>query len=230
MVDILFSHRDSDGELTVPRFLGKKLWEYFAYPNPSKALIDEIVAPFIAGGFVIADLLRAIFLHDEFYSDQAKSSSVKNPVEFALSTMRACKVSTNYSQIPLQLEQMGMELFNPPSVAGWSNGLAWLSTGQMLNRFDFAQIFAAGRDTKVIKLNPKLLYDSKATSADQVVDDLLAVFGTLAARIPADARQALIDYVNTPTPPLSFADPAVIEKKVRGVIGLILQLPEFHIH
>ena len=44
VIDVLFAHRDTDGELTMPRFLAKKLWEYFAYPSPSKALIDEIAA------------------------------------------------------------------------------------------------------------------------------------------------------------------------------------------
>jgi uncharacterized protein (DUF1800 family) len=229
VVDILFAHRDSDGELTMPRFLAKKLWEYFAYPSPPAALIDEIAAPFIASGFVIKDLLRAIFLHDDFYSPQAKTSSVKNPVEYALSAMRATKASTNYQQLPSYLEAMGMELLNPPSVNGWSQGLSWLSTGQFLNRFDFAQTLAAGRDVKVLKMKPTQIFDDDATSASQVVDELLNVFG-IAARVPAGARQALIDYLNDPAPPVSFKDPAVIEKKVRGVIALILQLPEFHIH
>jgi uncharacterized protein (DUF1800 family) len=229
VIDVLFRHRDTDGELTMPRFLAKKLWEYFAYPSPSKALIDEVAAPFIAGGFVIRDLLRAIFLHDDFYSEQAKTSSVKNPVEYALSAMRATKASSNYAQIPDHLAAMGMELFDPPSVNGWSNGAAWLSTGQFLNRFEFAQALAAGRDVKAIKMKPTQIFDDDATSADQVVDELLGVFG-VAARVPAGARQALIDYLNDPTPPSSFSDPTVIERKVRGVIALILQLPEFHIH
>ena len=229
VIDVLFAHRDSDGELTMPRFLAKKLWEYFAYPSPSKALIDEIAAPFISGGFVIKDLLRAMFLHDEFYSEQAKTSSVKNPVEYALSAMRATKASSNYAQIPAMLDAMGMDLFDPPSVNGWSNGLSWLSTGQFLNRFEFAQALAAGRDIKAIKMKPTQIFDDDATSADQVVDELLGVFG-IASRVPAGARQALIDYLNDPAPPASFSDPAVIEKKVRGVIALILQLPEFHIH
>jgi uncharacterized protein (DUF1800 family) len=229
VVDLLFAHRDSDGELTMPRFLTRKLWEYFAYPNPAKALIDELAAPFIAGGFVVRDLLRAIFLHDEFYSEQAKTSTVKNPVEFALSAMRALKASSNYTQIPLHLEAMGMELFNPPSVNGWTSGTSWLSTGQFLNRFEFAQLLAAGRDSKVVKISPKQLFDDDATSADEVVDVFLARLG-VASRIPAGARQALIDYVNDPAPPASFADPVVVEKKVRSVIALVLQLPEFHIH
>lgn len=229
VIDVLFGHRDTDGELTMPRFLAKKLWEYFAYPSPSKALIDEIAAPFIAGGFVIKDLLRAIFLHDEFYGEQAKTSSVKNPAEYALSAMRATRATSNYSQIPIYLEAMGMDLFDPPSVNGWSSGLSWLSTGQFLNRFEFAQTLAAGRDVKAIKMQPRQIFDDDAPDAAAVVDELLGVFG-IAARVPAGARQELIDYLNDPAPPVSFSDTTVIEKKVRGVIALILQLPEFHIH
>ena len=89
IIDILFARTDSDGELAMPRYLAKKFWEYFAYPNPTKARVDELTGPFIAGGFFIRDLLRSIFLHDDFYSAEAKSQSVKNPCEFAFHAIRA---------------------------------------------------------------------------------------------------------------------------------------------
>src|SRR4029453_7316572 len=101
----------------------------------------------------------------EFYSEPAKTSSVKNPVEFVVSAIRASKASTNYTQIPLMLEEMGMELFNPPSVDGWSNGLRGLSTGTFLSRFDSAQGFGAGRDGRIIKISPKRLFDDDAPDA-----------------------------------------------------------------
>ena len=67
VIDILFAHRDSDNQLTMPRFLGKKLWEWFAYPNPSKALIDEIKnrasVGDIGGQFCLAHLVH---LFDQF--------------------------------------------------------------------------------------------------------------------------------------------------------------------
>src|SRR5262249_20939988 len=83
LLAILLTHQDSDGELTAPRFLARKLWEYFAYPEPSKTLLSELTPGFIAGGFVVGDLLSAIFLHEEFYSDRAKTGTVKNPCEYA---------------------------------------------------------------------------------------------------------------------------------------------------
>jgi uncharacterized protein (DUF1800 family) len=231
VIDILFSHRDSDtpSQLTMPRFLAKKLWEYFAYPNPPSALLDEVAAPFIATasqGFVIAELLRAIFSHDEFYSDAAKSSSVKNPCEYAASAIRTLKAKTTYVVLPDHLAAMGMELFDPPGVNGWNNGLAWLSSGQLLSRFEFAQALAAGRDTRVLKLIPSQIFDDDATSADQVVDQLLALFHVQGI-VPPGARQALIDYFAGAS---DFHDTAVVEKKVRGAIALLLQLPELNIH
>ncbi|MCC6767301.1 MAG: DUF1800 domain-containing protein, partial [Deltaproteobacteria bacterium] len=172
VLDVLFARTDSDGALTMPRFLAKKLWEYFAYPSPTKTRIDEVTGPFITGGFVIRDLLRSIFLHDDFYSDAAKSQTVKNPCEFAFHAIRATRASTNAKTLPDHLGDMGMNLFEPPGVNGWNNGLAWLSSGQFLARFEFAQTLAAGRSGD-LKLTPTKLFDRSATSAAPVVDELL---------------------------------------------------------
>ena len=225
VLDILLTHRDSDGELTAPRFLGRKLWEYFAYPDPDKTLIDEITADFIAGGFIIGDLLRAIFQHDEFYSEAAKSSTVRNPVEFAIAAIRALGARGNMTELPIQLDNMGMRLFDPPSVNGWNQGLPWLSSGQFLARLEFAQECASGR-ASTLRVIPKKLVPRDATTADEVVDALLARLQIQHA-VPGDARQALVDYFEGAT---DFKSEEVLEKKVRGAVALALQLPEFQIH
>ncbi|HEV7731458.1 MAG TPA: DUF1800 domain-containing protein [Candidatus Binatia bacterium] len=224
-IDAIFAHRDSDGELTMPRFLAKKFWEYFAYPAPTKALLDELTPDFIAGGFIIADLLRAVFMHDEFYSTAAKTQSVKNPCEFAVHAIRALGASTNAKGLPDYFEEMGMSLFEPPGVNGWAQGKSWLSSGQFLARVEFAQALAAGRSSE-LKLTPKKVIDSRLTSAAAVTDQLLGRLG-IASHVPADARQALIDYFGGAT---NFNDSTVLEKKVRGAIVLMLALPEFQIH
>ena len=225
IIDILFAHRDSDNELTMARFLAKKLWEWFAYPNPSVARIDEIAAPFIAGGFIIPDLLRAIFLHEDFYSEAAKTGSVKNPVEYVASAIRAVRASTNALTIADHLDAMGMQLLEPPTVNGWNAGLAWVSSGLFLARLNFAQTLAAGRDTS-LKLRLGRSLDLSVPTAGELVDQILANLG-IAARVPADARQALIDYFGGAT---DFTDATVQETKVRGAIYLALALPEASIH
>jgi len=43
VIDLLFSHTDSEGRPTAARFLAKKLWEWFAHPGPSLALVDACI-------------------------------------------------------------------------------------------------------------------------------------------------------------------------------------------
>lgn len=226
LLDVLFTHADSSGNLTMPRYIGKKLWEYLAYPNPSAALIDEVTTNFRANGFVVSDLLRDMLLHDEFYSAAAKSSSVKNPCEFLFSSMRALEAKSKHTFTANALEDMGMELFEPPSVNGWSNGLPWLSSGQMLARFEVGQAIAAGRDKNLVLLKPSKIIPKNATTAEEVVDEVLGRLGVVGTT-PNDTRQALIDYFEGQT---NFEDETVVETKVRGMIALALQLPEANIH
>jgi hypothetical protein len=40
---------------------------------------------------------------------------------------------------------MGQQLYEPPNVAGWPPGAAWISTGQMLARTNFAATLAASQ-------------------------------------------------------------------------------------
>jgi uncharacterized protein (DUF1800 family) len=229
VIDILFAHRDSDGELTMPRYLARKLWEYFAYPldgltlTDKKALLDSLTGDFIAGGFVVADLLRAIFMHEEFYGDTAKSSTVKNPCEFAVGAIRALKVQTDASPLPALLTEMGMELFNPPGVNGWNNGLPWLSSGQFLNRINCAHTIAQG-NTLSLNLKITKLYPRRASTSAEVVD---AVLGKLHLTVPAGVRQSLIDYLE----PFASPDETTwAETKVRELVELILALPEALVH
>lgn len=227
LIDVLFTHADSSGNLTMPRYIGKKLWEYFAYPNPTAARVDEITVNFRAGGsYVVADLLRDIFMHDDFYSAEAKSSTVKNPCEYLISAMRGLEAKSKHTQTANALENMGMELFEPPSVNGWNNGLPWLSSGQTLARFEVGQAVAAGRDKNLVLLKPSKIIPKNATTEEEVVDEILSRLG-IAGRTPAGTKQALIDYFEGQT---NFDDDTVVETKVRGAIALALQLPEANIH
>ncbi len=232
VLDAILAHKDTRGKPTALYFIARKLWEWLAHPAPSLALLDAVCAPFVdgngdllGGDFQVRDLLRQIFLRDEFYSDEAKTSSVKNPCEYVCAAIRATRAGTNATLLPDQLAEMGMDLFAPPTVNGWSNGLAWTSSGLFLARLQFAMSLAAGRDS-TMRLNPARVVSTRTTTSDQAVDQILAALH-VASRVPPAARQALVDYFAGQT---NFADPAVLDEKVRGAIYLALALPEAHVH
>jgi uncharacterized protein (DUF1800 family) len=128
MIDALFQHEDSDGELTMPRYLAKKLWEYFAYPNPSKTLVGEITATFVANRRAIrrdsSSAISAARLHATV-PQRAGEDLDGEDVRFAI---RDPPSREDERQIlPDHLEAMGMDLFDPPGVNGWPQGLPWVS-------------------------------------------------------------------------------------------------------
>jgi hypothetical protein len=123
------------------------------------------------------------------------------------------------------IDRMGMSLFNPPSVNGWNHSEAWLATSRYRERFSVAQSIAAGRSKKEYKLKPEKLLDPNAATTGEIVDGLLARLGVV--NVPAASRQALIDYVDGG---LALGDDEWLEVKFRGLLVLIMTLPEFQTH
>ena len=129
LLDLLFAHRDSDDRPTLARFIATKLWEWFAYPEPELALVDALADVFVASGYQTGALVSAILMRDEFYTEAARSSTPRTPVDLALASLRALGAKSNLAALPHALERMGMALFDPPAVEGWNRGEEWLSAG-----------------------------------------------------------------------------------------------------
>jgi uncharacterized protein (DUF1800 family) len=228
VIDILFTHTDSDGRPTTARFITKKLWEWFVYKSPDKVgIVDPLADVFVASGYDIRTLVRAILVHDEFYGDTARRGTAKTPVDFANQLVNSLAVKSSFEALPGALERMGMDLFNPPSVNGWNHSESWLATARFRERFFLAQRIAAGRSKKDSGYQTKVdkLLDPTVTSSGDIVDTMLARFGVTG--VPAASRQALIDYLETGA---ALSDEEWLEVKFRGLLVLIFTLPEFQVH
>ncbi len=221
---ILLEHRDSDGRPTAARFLVTRLWEWFACPDPPLAVVDELADVFVASGYVVRELLTALFTHDHFYAEECRGAQVKTPIDFALQSLKALEVRSPLKKLPAILEEMGLSLFEPPGVEGWTHGPAWLATSRLLARFELAQAVCDGGDPKAWKFKPKKLFPKGAADTDEIVGFLLE---RLRIEVPASTRQILGLYLNGGT---SLQDKAWLEKKFRGVFILLLTLPEFQVH
>jgi uncharacterized protein (DUF1800 family) len=227
VIDVLFKHTDSEGRPTAARFIAKKLWEWYGYPSPALALVDELADVFVAANYEIRPLVEAILVHDEFYSEQAMASTAKNPVEFATQMVLALEAKSSFENLPGNLERMGMDLFNPPSVNGWNHSEAWLATARFRERFFLAQRLAGGRSKRdgAYSVKPERLLDASATDTGQIVDGMLARFGI--RNVGTATRDALIAYLDGG---LAMSDEDWLEIKFRGLLVLLFTLPEFQVH
>lgn len=131
--------------------------------------------------------VRAIFVSDEFFSDRARFALIKNPVEFVVGAIRMLAATYNpgatilLPTAPLRARalQMGLDLLNPPDVAGWRLNLGWFNTAAMLERYNFANDFANTRAFDPLRTQVWLSGDQlkKYTdpSAQKTVEKFLSV-------------------------------------------------------
>ncbi len=222
IVDILVKRR------ATARFMSKKLLEFFVYPNPEPELIEEVADVYLNNQYNMMAVVRHILLMNAFYSERALFANIKSPTELVIGTIRMLKATATPHRVILgAMSLMEQTLFNPPTVAGWDGGLNWINTATLLVRYNFANGLVSSRGGPVATFDPnRLLEGQNLTTAEQIVDHFLNVFGPLP--VSTATRQALIDYLNSDGPFTLNAQ--TIDRQVRGLIHLILTLPEYQLN
>jgi hypothetical protein len=118
------------------------------------------------------------------------------------------------------LSNMGQELFEPPSVAGWALGQTWFSTGAMLTRMNFASALASNQKFKLAAA-----MSGARNSPQALVDGLLARLTP--ADLPRDAFSDLVSYAGAGAP--WTASDAQLQTKAAGLAHLILGSAEYQL-
>ncbi len=139
-----------------------KLWEWFVYPHPENAIVERLSAVYQKSDGSIKAILREMTRMDEFWSPQCYRNLVKNPVDYVISIIRAQNGSArvrkeftegsfdqpmnqslvdNLGAVLYRMDVCGMNIFYPPSVAGWDWDKSWISTNTVLRRREFTGIY-----------------------------------------------------------------------------------------
>ena len=121
------------------RHLAGKLFRWFAHPEPSESLVNELGNVFIAGNMTVAPLVRAILEHDEFWAVSTRWSQIKSPTDFVVGVVKQLGIDVGQMDLRWRMESMGQVPLDPESVAGWGGGIGWLSTTSAWSRGNFAQ-------------------------------------------------------------------------------------------
>jgi uncharacterized protein (DUF1800 family) len=229
-----------------PRYLVTKLFEFFVYPlsdsAADKATIEQFADVYMNKDHSIRSLLRAIFVSDEFFSQRARFGLIKTPVEFIVGAIRM--LGAQYvpgagdrrrdASLQTASRAMGMDLFNPPDVAGWTFNLGWVNTAAALTRFNFANQMATARNTGDAPgafFTLEQLRSFVKGKHKKTVKKLLSTAGPLI--VGSDTIRVLRDYLQTNdqgeiiTPVI---DDAFLNNKMRGLVHQVMCLPEFQLN
>ncbi len=228
------------------RFLVNKLFNAFVYPltdsAEDKATIEKFANVYFSSNHSIKELMRAIFNSDEFFSPRAEFALIKTPAEVTVGAIRmlgADYYPGSFERIDYEtyvgFKSMGFDLLNPFDVSGFPVNLGWLNTATMLERYNFAARLVSTRE--VTKESPGLGLDNKklkkyvASSAELTVRNFLSVMGSL--NVDGETLGILTDYLTKDDDGSRVAfevDDSFIDKNIRGLVFLIMCLPEFQLN
>jgi uncharacterized protein (DUF1800 family) len=114
--------------------------------DPPAPLVDRVAKRFLANGGDLRDTVRAIVTSPEFFDPQYYRAKIKSPFEYVVSALRAVGGATDGRAIARQIAEMGQPLYLCQPPTGYSDTAdAWVSSGALLARLNFALALAEGR-------------------------------------------------------------------------------------
>jgi len=119
------------------RFLATRFWHAFvADTEPETDWLDWQAEQFRRSDYDISELYRHVLLSDAFWDERYRAAMVKSPVDLLVGTARTLEYPKHqWRKMPRQLARLGMNLFAPPDVSGWSEGAGFISAGRLLERY-----------------------------------------------------------------------------------------------
>jgi len=141
VLDILAKHPST------ARFIATKLVRRFVSDTPPPSLVDRAAATFRETDGNIRDVVRVIITSPEFFAADAYRAKVKTPFEFVVSAVRATGADViDATPLVQAVRQLGMPLYMCQPPTGYADrGDAWVNTGALLNRMNFALQLVSGR-------------------------------------------------------------------------------------
>jgi Protein of unknown function (DUF1800) len=135
VLQIIFEQR------VTSEFLAAKIYRFLVRDELSADLRARLGAILRVSNFEIKPLLTAMLTSKDFYSQASYGGHIKGPVEHFVSMMNHLGVEEmpgvpDFNQSTIA---MGQNLLNPPSVAGWAGGKAWITPGLLIARGNVAR-------------------------------------------------------------------------------------------
>ena len=194
-----------------PRFLAFKLLRQFVEPSSPREHIDALAARIRQHNFEWLPILRELFASRLFFSEQARQSIIKSPVELLLGAVNQLNAKPNLQSLARLSAELGQDIFEPPTVKGWDGGRLWISSTTLIQRANFA--------TALLKSNQ---LGSISFAGLRVEDDVNYFVDLLLARdVGADAVAELRQFAKNQT-----GDPEI---RLRSLTQFVMQMPEYQL-
>ena len=215
------------------RFLAAKLLEFFVAPQPAEELISEAAQVLADCNLEMRWFLRTLLLSKAFYAPESLYSKIKSPVEYTLGALRDLDAVFPGQELAELMAPMGQELFAPPSVKGWDGERDWISSNAWLARGRFAEALSHAPGGE--NYGPQLPLESHVSFGERDPQRYVDYYldRIVQGRVSEAKRRELVQFMfrtdEGENRELFEREPEFRMQKSRGLIRLILSLPEYHL-
>ncbi len=130
-------------------YIASKLYNFFVSDRPDEDAIGILADEFTRTEGDIRAVMRCLFMSAFFADESARLARVKSPAELVGGTARLAgshrTPEWTICNLAMDVNFMGQEILNPPTVEGWHTGMEWIDTGNLVERINAAG--AEMRDT-----------------------------------------------------------------------------------
>ncbi len=205
------------------RYICGKLFRFFAHENPDEETVEKMAAVLRGCQYELEPMLRNFFCSEEFYSERSLGSHIKSPVELTIGAIRTLKLTNvDYGSLDSTVSEMGQRLFEPPNVAGWDGGRAWIDASSLLLRYNALANLVDKADLAA------MLQANRATEPAAAVDYLARAF--LCVPLSDAKRQELLNHLGELPPADQWNDRGnEINARLRAVLVALVSLPEYQL-
>ncbi|HEV8533189.1 MAG TPA: DUF1800 domain-containing protein [Methylomirabilota bacterium] len=203
VIDILSRHP------ATARFIATKLVRRFVSDEPPPALVERAAQTFRDTDGDIRKVVATIVSSPEFFSAGAYGAKIKKPIELVASAVRAAggeiappgepgsqQVGGGLA-LAMQVAKLGEPLYQQQPPTGYPDvAEAWVNTGALLNRLNFALALAQNRIPGVQVDLGRALGTADRHKPQQVLDALLA--SLLQGQVRPETRTVLAAQLDNP--------------------------------
>lgn len=219
-----------------PRFIVRKLYRFLISEAeaPSDNLIEPLAQRF-AADYDLGKLVETMLRSNLFFTEAAYRTRIKPPVDYVLGLARALEshMGTQNTSLNLTtiLENLGQNVFHPPSVKGWDGGQTWLNGQTLLFRQNLALDMARRPAGFRQPASAHALAQAHGKKDYTVVTDFfLQLF--LQGDVPKESRDRILDYSTKMAEqklPSYWTDQDRAEHRYVSLCHLVMTLPEYQL-
>ncbi len=211
--------------------------------NPPPACVEALADVLHKCDMDIHHTMGVLFRSREFYSAAAIRAQIKSPVQWLISATHQLEAPLPTQPMSLvMLRQLGQELFQPPNVKGWDGGIAWITTNNLLDRYNYAAALVEGNRVPLPSLQGQMRGLLNSISPDGLLQiaptDVMALFTPVELADGQNFLAALqARFINSELKPqrlnvlaefLKSRSP-IEEADIRKAIRLVMCMPEYQL-